>query len=178
METGCNKKEVATQILCAILRRMDIRDLEELEGLEGTIIIPPEEKAAAVTEHRIRKVGAKPRYATPEQMIPIIEDFFEYCIQRNQPPLVTTLALALGFSCRTTLDDYMRKPEFHDVVKRAKLVCEDWAAKGLVSGKNTVGFIFLLKQHGWRDIQENVTTIETHEQRIARLIKDNGGGER
>lgn len=151
-------------------------DINDIEELSGTIQFPPEEVAAARAEKQIRKVGAPRRYQSVDDLIPVIEDFFEYCLQRNQPPLVTTLALACGFACRSTLDDYMRRPEFHDVIKRAKLVCEDWAAKGLVSGKNTVGFIFLLKQHGWRDIQENVTTLETHEQRIARLIKDNGGG--
>lgn len=132
--------------------------------------------AVANTERRIRRMGNPPIYETPEQMAPVITEFFDYCIATQTPPLITTLVLALGFAQRHTLDVYMKKPEFTDIIKRAKLVCEDYAAKGLIMGKNTIGFIFLLKQYGWKDVQENITTYETHEQRIARLINQNSGG--
>ena len=54
----------------------------------------------ASTEKRIRRMGRPPRYETPEQMASVIMDFFDYCDEKGQPPLVTSLALALGFSCR------------------------------------------------------------------------------
>lgn len=116
-------------------------------------------------------MGRPPRYETTEAMATAMTEFFDSCAEKGQPPLVTSLALALGFSCRDALDNYLKKPEFHDLVKRAKLICEDYAAKGLISGKNPAGFIFLLKQYGWRDVQENVVTYETHEQRVARLVR-------
>lgn len=133
-------------------------------------------ETAKITEARIRHFGKTPKYASVEEMIPVIQQFFDYCVESQQPPLITTLALALGFATRKSIDDYLAKPEFHEVLTRAKLVCEDYAARGLITGKNTVGFIFLLKQYGWKDVQEKITTIETHEQRIARLIQNNVGG--
>lgn len=133
-------------------------------------------EAAVQTERRLWKFGPVPKYLYGKDMEPIIRQFFLYCIERQQPPLISSLSLALGFSSTHSFYEYAKKPEFTDILTRARLVCEDFAAKGLISGKNTVGFIFLLKQYGWRDVHENVVTYETHEQRIARLIRSNTGG--
>lgn len=138
--------------------------------------LPPDAPMEFVknTELRMRSFGALPVYETPEQMATVLSEFFDYCHVERRPPLITSVALALGFSTKATLDEYQKKPEFAELVKRAKLACEDFAAQGLISGKNSIGFIFLLKQYGWKDVQESIHTIETHEQRVARLLQNKG----
>lgn len=54
----------------------------------------------ANTEQRLRRMGRPPRYETPEEMATVIRDFFDYCTEKGQPPLVTSLALALGANLR------------------------------------------------------------------------------
>jgi hypothetical protein len=60
---------------------------------------------------------------------------------------VAGLAEFLGFSSRQSLLDYDAKPEFLDIIKRAKLKIEMFIEEMLVTGKNPGGPIFWLKNH-------------------------------
>lgn len=73
---------------------------------------------------------------------------------QNEPYTVAGLAAYLGFHSRQSLLNYEGKPEFVDVIKKAKLKIEAcWEAQ-LYDGKGS-GPIFWLKNHaGYRDKQE------------------------
>lgn len=71
-----------------------------------------------------------------------------------KPITITGLALALDTS-RQTLINYEIRPEFFDTIKRAKLVCENFAEEYLYDGKNVTGAIFNLKNnYDWKESQE------------------------
>jgi DNA-packaging protein gp3 len=72
-----------------------------------------------------------------------------------KPMTVTGLALALG-TTRETLLDYEDREEYSDTIKRAKLMCENFAEEQLFTSKNTAGVIFNLKNNykRWVDKQE------------------------
>lgn len=79
------------------------------------------------------------------------EAYFTGCKQTGEPLTITGLCLGLGFSSRDTLKEYMRRPEFSDTVKRAKLRIEHDYELALREGKNTAGSIFALKNFNWSD---------------------------
>ena len=107
------------------------------------------------------KVGRPPKFKTPEDMQMQIEAYFATCDENKRPYTVPGLALALGFSSRSSLFDYATRnaghEEFADTIKTAKLHIEAQRAEALVTCKgNPAGMIFDLKNNfGWKD-QQNV----------------------
>jgi hypothetical protein len=79
--------------------------------------------------------------------------YFARCTADGEPPTVTGLALGLGLSSRQSLDRYGQRPEFRDVVRRAKLVVEHSYEKDLRKPRPG-GSIFALKNMGWSDQRE------------------------
>ena len=79
--------------------------------------------------------------------------YFRECEAKGEPVMLTGLVMALGLSCRDSLDEYGRRPEFSDSVKRAKLRCEMEYEKALHRAHPT-GAIFALKNFGWKDKQD------------------------
>src|SRR5690348_2640756 len=83
------------------------------------------------------------------------EEYFAAQRDAEKPITVTGLCLALG-TIRHTLDDYQsgkyddKDPDFSEAVKKAKLVCENYAESRLY-GNNPTGAIFALKNFGWTD---------------------------
>jgi len=117
--------------------------------------------------------GRPPKFNNPEEMQSVINAYFDKCkpefekdqegkiltntkgfpIIKLNPPTITGLALALGFSSRGTIYEYEKKnDEFSDTVKLARLKCENWVEEQSFSGvvPPAVG-IFALKNYGWRD---------------------------
>ena len=78
------------------------------------------------------------------------EAYIERCKTNNEPVLLTGLILALGLSSRESLDEYGRREEFSDPVKKAKLRVQAEYEKQLY-GRNPAGAIFALKNFGWSD---------------------------
>lgn len=97
---------------------------------------PPKEKHAG---------GRPAAYTNAKEMQTIVDKYFEDCkgkpllddegrpyLDKNyqpiiidkMPPSVAGLALALGFNSRQSLLNYQDKPEFMDILKRAKLKIE------------------------------------------------------
>lgn len=96
--------------------------------------------------------GGRPLiFTSPEEMQTIIDQYFD-----DDKILIKTicgLAIALGFSCRETIYEYAKRPQFSDIVKTAMLRVEDGYERRANSTTPT-GPIFVLKNMGWSDKQE------------------------
>lgn len=101
------------------------------------------------------KVGAPPIYETPELMAQAVDLYFATCEAEKKKPAITRLAYALGFESRQSFYDYVAKPEFSYILKRANLLVEGGYEDSLREGGNPAGSIFALKNMGWKDKQEN-----------------------
>jgi len=99
--------------------------------------------------------GGRPRkYKTPEEMEAVIIEYFQACADSEEWPLVTGLALFLGFSGRKSLYEYRDKhKEFSTLIKRA-LTSVEFAYESRLSSTTPSGAIFALKNMGWIDKQE------------------------
>lgn len=102
-----------------------------------------------------KPVGRPPKWTNKEELIPLIESYFEDCKQRNEPPFITELAVWLDTN-RETLLDYESKEEFSDTIKVAKARCEMAVEKGMMTNKmNATASIFNLKNnYKWKDKTE------------------------
>jgi len=99
--------------------------------------------------------GRPPHFETPEELITACTKYFQDCIDEKEKITVTGLTLDLGFSHRSSLDDYEQKGnEFSYIIKRAKLTVENsYECNG-----QTID-IFALKNMGWKDqTQQEVTS--------------------
>jgi hypothetical protein len=125
--------------------------------------------------------GATPKYSSPEELVGVIDKYFESCweedwreeyigeskekqwVQRfdhegnpvvklKERPTVTGLALALGFTTRQSLINYQHKDEFAPIIEKAKLMVEYFYEKGGASGEiRDAMAIFALKNFDWTD---------------------------
>ncbi|NRA93426.1 MAG: hypothetical protein HRU26_12210 [Psychroserpens sp.] len=106
------------------------------------------------------KGGSPRRYETPEDMEPIIEEYFESYNPENDleplghKPTVNGLALYLGFYDRHSLYDYRdNHKEFAPLIKKALTLIE-MNYENLLESKYATGAIFALKNMKWTDKQE------------------------
>jgi hypothetical protein len=102
-------------------------------------------------KYAIGNEGGRPaHYETPEDLRIRCIAFFDNCTDHNIKATITGLALYLGFSSRSSLDDYeKRNDEFSYIIKRAKLAVENSYE---LSGQTFD--IFALKNMGWKDKTE------------------------
>jgi hypothetical protein len=102
-------------------------------------------------KYALGNTGGRPaHYDTPEELRDSTLAFFDHCIEHNIKATITGLALYLGFSSRSSFDDYEeRSEEFSYIIKRAKLAVENSYE---LSGQ-TID-IFALKNMGWKDKSE------------------------
>lgn len=100
-------------------------------------------------------VGRPKKYTKAEEMQEKIDEYFTMCEQKEEPPTVCGLALALDMD-RSGLLRYEQEGEFRNTIKKAKLKIEANYEQMMVSGKgSTPGLIFNMKNNfGWRDQQE------------------------
>ena len=99
------------------------------------------------------KVGRPRKIKSVRQFEERAEAYFRECEAMEKPVLLTGLILALGLCSREGLDEYGRRPEFTDSVKKAKLRVEMEYEKAL-HGRSPTGAIFALKNFGWTDKQD------------------------
>lgn len=98
--------------------------------------------------------GRPPIYDNPEEAHEKCNEYFLYCIDKEEKPTITGLALYLGFSSRSTLNEYAKKEEFSYIIKRAMLVVEN-----SYENSATTFDMFALKNMGWKDKTEtDITT--------------------
>lgn len=117
------------------------------------------------------------KYKTVEELQAAIDQYFENCkgeplvdgegnavtdkhgrpiIVGAEPPTVTGLALALGFSSRKALLDYQGRKAFCNTITRAKSRCEAYAEGRLYDRDGSRGAEFSLKYNfRWEDPQNN-----------------------
>lgn len=133
-----------------------------------------------------KTVGRPPKYKTKEEIEEKIEAYFKKCegeilkddngepvlnkwgkpvVINCRPPTVTGLALALGFTTRTSLLNYQGKKEFMDTITRAKTMIEAYTEERLFDRDGTSGAQFSLRNNfsGWN--AETKTALDEEEQR-------------
>lgn len=119
-----------------------------------------------------KAVGRPPKYKNKEEIEKKIESYFKECegktledkdgnpvlnkwgrpvVIDRRPPTVTGLALALGFTTRTSLLAYQGKKEFMDTITRAKTRVEAYAEERLFDRDGSNGAQFSLRNNfkGW-----------------------------
>ena len=91
---------------------------------------------------------------SPEEMEQRLEDYLSLCRDPDAPrPITLTgMVMHMGFCARSDLDAYEARPEFRDIVKRARLAVEQSYEHRLDRDRPT-GAIFALKNMGWSDQQ-------------------------
>ena len=104
-------------------------------------------------------------YNDPKVLEAAVDDYFTTCDAEERPPIVTGLALHLGFNGRQSLFDYLNRPgrsPYADIIRRAKSRIEaDRVEKMLTNKNNVVGCIFYLKNnHNYLDKQVNESSIK------------------
>lgn len=99
--------------------------------------------------------GGRPaHYANADELRECIISYEQWCEENHEKKTVTGLCLYLGFSSRSSLDDYeKRSDEFSYVVKRARLLIENSYELSA-----TTFDMFALKNMGWKDKTEVDTT--------------------
>ena len=104
-------------------------------------------------------VGSPPMYSDPLEMQRVCDNYFNWCDSQMKtilkgkdtkilykPYTISGLTLALGFSSVQSLLDYEKKPQFSDVVKRAKLRVQSWTEEKATNGEiNPIYGMFTLK---------------------------------
>ncbi len=93
--------------------------------------------------------GRPPILKSAEEAERLIDEYFD----TEEQPTWTGLALHLGFATRSSLTDYLKKPEFFPSIKKGLSRIEELYEKQL-SGNKPTGAIFALKNFGWHDRQE------------------------
>lgn len=124
-----------------------------------------------------------PRYKDPDVLELAVKGYFESCWAHNdkgertrlvEPYTMSGLGLAIGMSV-ATIGKYAKKEgKMGEIISYAKQVCEQYAEKVALSGKNQAGAIFVLKNHGWADkkqVEINDTTERTVEELRSELIE-------
>lgn len=116
--------------------------------------------------------GRPKKYTEAEIMQQKIDKYFADCVRNKEPYTITGLCIALDL-CRDTLSEYMKKEEFSDTIKKAKLKVENYLEKHLITDSSTTGIIFNLKNNfGWKDKQENINVDASYEEYLKRVEGD------
>lgn len=99
--------------------------------------------------------GRPLKYETPEELQKVIDDFFQKCIEDDEPQTIYGLCNAIDMT-RQSLCNYAAKDEFFDTLRRARQRCAEYTEKQLYKGKAPTGAIFSLKcNYGWEDKSES-----------------------
>jgi hypothetical protein len=112
-----------------------------------------------------------------EELQKEIDSYFSKCDEKEKPYTITGLCLALKITRQTLMNyqdcfelDWLKrlsdeeKRAYVDTIKEAKLRCENYAEIQLLDPnckKSPIGSIFALKNYGWTDRQEIVTTTNS-----------------
>ena len=95
-------------------------------------------------------MGRNRHYSSPDEFDAAVDCYVDNMLAQERPLTWTGLALALGFSCRSSIDEYIKYDGFSYSVKRAKLLVEASYEERLYS-TSTSGIQFALKNLGWSD---------------------------
>jgi len=99
------------------------------------------------------KRGPKYKY-TPEELVVIIDEYFNLCLENKKPYLISSLAYHLGVDPET-LTNWGKVQKFSTPIKKAKEKIKIYAEEFLFCNNKTSAAIFNLKcNYGWKDVQE------------------------
>lgn len=135
-----------------------------------------------------KPVGRPPKWETPEELAALCDDYFESCWEYDEETekwtrikhySITGLCVHIG-AYRKMLIDYQQKPNFKDVVKRARLLVENYVEERLFEPGSHSGPIFILKNMGWKDTHHvtsnnknlNIDSNAKDAQEAARIYSD------
>jgi len=106
-------------------------------------------------EEKNKHPGGRPlKFKNEKELQKKIDAWLKSCKKEKRPLTITGLALALDTS-RNVLIEYESRDQFPNTIKRAKLLCENYAEEALFLGKSVAGAIFNLKNnYGWKEKQE------------------------
>ena len=110
--------------------------------------------AAEKNKYKLGNTGGRPpTFERPEQLEEKCIGYLKHCIDNEEKPTITGLTLFVGFSSRSSWDDYSKRDGFSYIIKRAKMTIEN-------SYEQSGGTfdIFALKNMGWKDKSEVKTT--------------------
>ena len=105
-----------------------------------------------------------------------VNDYFDRCEINEKPPTMAGMALSLGFSTVTSLNDYSDYgDDYERVVESARTRVEAYLSEQLIVGKNAAGPLASLRQqHGWVDKRTVENTVEVGD-KLADLIQSLNG---
>jgi len=99
---------------------------------------------------KLPKMGRPRVFEEVEDFCTAVQAYFDECVENDSPLYLTEMILHIGLSSRESLDEYGRRPEFSDSVKRAKLYIA-LSYERCLRGTTPAGAIFALKNFGWTD---------------------------
>lgn len=105
-----------------------------------------------------KKYNPRAVFKTPEEFEASLNDYLQKCKEEDKQPIITELALHMGFASRQSIHDYSQREGFEEVTSRARLICESVYERQLANGRGDGGVIFALKNAGWSDKQEHEVT--------------------
>ena len=97
--------------------------------------------------------GRPRKIKSPEEMDRLVDEYVAERFAAEKPVTLTGMILHMGLCSRESFDEYGRRGEFSDSVKRAKMIVEEVYESNLHAG-NSTGSIFALKNFGWKDKTE------------------------
>lgn len=106
----------------------------------------------------VRLVGKPRKYETPEDLIKVIEKYFNDTIESEW----TVSGLSLKVGSKQLLNDYEDREGFKEIVREAKLMIENGYEKELRK-YGRPGTIFALKNFGWTDRTEQDITVHAEQ---------------
>jgi len=113
-----------------------------------------------------KHIGRPRLFSSPEEMEEKINEYFSLCEQTGEPLLLSGICLYLDIGT-STLHDYAQRPDFSEVLKKARMKIEHYIVKNVLQNKlNTAAAIFKLKHcFNWSDkskveIEENKTMLD------------------
>jgi len=106
--------------------------------------------------------GRPDKWKSVKELRDKVDAYFKECDEKQEPYLITGLCMALECSREVLLDwekeksKYKKPEEAVKIIRDAKLKCQNWIEKSMMTGKtNPVAAIFNLKNnYRWKDKSE------------------------
>ena len=145
----------------------------------GERVLPPAKPSGENVKYR-PQVGAgighalQAKYRTAAALQQAVDLYFIRCVEDNVQPIISEMAVALGFSSvKVFRAQTLRGDDFEKVVDQAYTRAEIPLERMLYEkGSNTAGLSFGLKNRfGWKEKVETTTTIEA-EDSLIRLVQE------
>ena len=162
------KKELTPLEVAEKAQRLKERRYEIATAYDKKISDAKKDKMKRTLESRMLQSVSKQMWDDDDydEVAEKIENYFKQQMEKNEPPVISGIVLALGTNPETfrqwRADDGLtqRPPAIVQLFRNSVLMCEDWIARNMLVGKsNPVASIFTLKNNfGWKDKTETDIT--------------------